>query len=156
MRIRAYEARDAADVARVYRASVEALGPRDYTPEQVAAWAGRAPDAAAFHARFSDGRVVVVAANDADEVISFIDMEADGHIDFLYASPEAAGKGFAWLMYVTVEEIARARGVTRLYAEASEAALRFFLKRGFTQLHRRDLAIGGIAIHNYAVEKLLI
>lgn len=155
MRIRAYEARDAACVARVYRASVETLGPRDYTPEQVAAWAGRAPDANGFHARLSDGRVVVVAADDADQVIGFVDLEADGHIDLLYCAPEAAGRGIALLLYATVEAIAREKGITRLYSEASEAALRFFLSRGFVKLHRRDLKIGDVAIHNYAVEKAL-
>jgi len=155
MKIRTYQPRDAEGVARVYRRSVQELGPRHYTVEQVAAWASCAPDAAAFHARASDGRTFIVATDDADQVIAFIDLEADGHIDVLYASPEAAGRGFAWLLCATAEEIARAGGMTRLYSEVSEGALPLFLRRGFTRLHRRDLKIGNVAIHNYAVEKAL-
>ncbi len=155
MRIRAYEARDAAGVARVFRRSIEELGPRDYSPEQVAAWVGRAPDAAAFQARASDGRVFIVLADDDDQPVAFADLEADGHVDMLYCAPEAAGTGLVLLLYATLEAIARQRGMTRLYSEASEAALRFFLTRGFVKLHRRELMIGDVAIHNYAVEKVL-
>ena len=155
MRIRAYEARDAAGVARVFRRSIEMLGPRDYSPEQVAAWVGRAPDAAAFQARASDGRVFLVLADDDDRPVAFADLEADGHVDMLYCAPEAAGTGLVLLLYATLEAIARQRGMTRLYSEASEAALRFFLTRGFVNLHRRELMIGDVAIHNYAVEKAL-
>ncbi len=155
MRIRAYEARDADGVALVFRRSIAALGPRDYSPEQVAAWGARAPDAAGFHARATDGRVFIVLANTDDRPVAFADLEADGHIDMLYAAPEVAGTGHVLLLYATLEAIARQRGMTRLYSEASEAALRFFVKRGFLQLHRRDLTIGDVAIHNYAVEKRL-
>jgi putative acetyltransferase len=44
---------------------------------------------------------------------------------------------------------------TRLYSEASEAARRFFLKKGLVVLHRRDFEVRGVAIHNHAVEKRL-
>jgi putative acetyltransferase len=43
----------------------------------------------------------------------------------------------------------------RLHAEASEAARRFFLKRGFAVVNRRAFEIAGVRIHNYAVEKWL-
>jgi putative acetyltransferase len=155
MKIRGYEARDAEGVAAVFRRSIESLGPRNYSAEQVAAWVGRAPDAAGFHARAMDGRVFLVAADDADRPVAFADLEADGHVDMLYCAPEAAGTGLVVLLYATLEAIARQRGMTRLYSEASEPALRFFLRRGYVHLHRRDLMIGGVAIHNHAVEKQL-
>ena len=155
MRVRPYEARDAASVSLVYRRSVESLGPNDYTAEQVAAWASLTPSSEQLHARLTDGRAAFVAVDDADSVLGFIDLESDGHIDLLYCAPEAAGSGVAGALFAVVEALARERGVTRLYSEASEAALRFFTKRGFVTLHRRNLNIHGVAIHNYAVEKLL-
>jgi putative acetyltransferase len=39
--------------------------------------------------------------------------------------------------------------------EASEPARRFFLKRGYAVLERRDFEIGGVPIHNYAMERRL-
>ena len=61
----------------------------------------------------------------------------------------------ASLLYQALEAAARAREMPRLYSEASEAARRFFLKRGFVELSRRQMEIGGVAIHNFAVEKVL-
>jgi putative acetyltransferase len=58
-------------------------------------------------------------------------------------------------LYDALEARARERGVGRLYAEASEAARRFFLKKGFIVTARRAFAIDGVPIHNYAVEKAL-
>lgn len=156
MRIRAYGKGDAESVSRVFQRSVEMLGPRDYSAAQVTAWASRAPDAERWHVRMSDGRTVFVAVDETDAVLGFIDLEADGHIDLLYCAPEVAGTGIAAALYDAVESLGRARRMARLYSEASEAALRFFLKRGFVKLRRRDLMISDVAIHNYEVEKALV
>lgn len=45
------------------------------------------------------------------------------------------------------------RGMTRLFVEASEPARRFFLKKGFKLVARRDFEIAGVSIHNYSMEK---
>ncbi|MEJ1967756.1 MAG: GNAT family N-acetyltransferase [Rhizomicrobium sp.] len=155
MRIRAYRVEDAAQVGVVFRRAIVEIGARDYTPEQVAAWAG--PDLAGerLHARLMDGRLALVVADAADHVLAFGDLEADGHIDFLYALPEVAGTGVAAALYEALETAAQERRLGRLYTEASEAARRFFLKKGFTIRHRRDVAVRGVPIHNYAMEKRL-
>jgi putative acetyltransferase len=99
--------------------------------------------------------LALVTEGDDGEVLAFGDLEADGHIDFLYAAPEAVGKGVAAALYDELETAARERGIARLYSEASEAARRLFLKKGFTVLHRRDFDVRGVPIHNYAMEKRL-
>ena len=57
------------------------------------------------------------------------------------------------------EDAARALGIIRLYAEASELARPVFARAGYALLHRRDFTIpfegGAVAIHNYAMEKRL-
>lgn len=144
---------DADAMAALYRASVEGVGARDYSPEQVRVWAALAPPPERWRAMMADGRTVLAAVDASDRLLAFGDLEADGHIDFLYAAPEAAGTGVVAALYAALEDEARARGIPRLYSEASEAACRFFTRRGFTVLHRRDLEVDGVAIHNYAVEK---
>jgi len=153
MSIRPYRSADAPQVGAIFRRAILEIGARDYTPDQVAAWAGPVDAAARLDARLSDGRLALVAIDDAGSVLAFGDLEADGHIDFLYAAPQAAGTGVASALYDALEADARERAVARLYSEASEAARRFFLKKGFIVLHRRDFAVRGVAIHNYAMEK---
>lgn len=96
-----------------------------------------------------------MAVDDADRVMGFVDLEADGHIDFLYVDPDAAGQGVATRMLDELERSARSAGIERLYVEASEPARRVFERRGYTVTARRDFEISGVAIHNYAMERLI-
>lgn len=152
-RIRPARPDDAAAIADLRRRSVEAIGPRDYRPDQVSAWAGRGASADEVRARNADGRIVLVAVGDDDRPLAFGDLEPDGHIDQLYCAPEVAGRGIAGAIYDRLEQAARAAGVRRLDTEASEAARRLFARKGFRVLARRDLDIDGVAIHNFAMRK---
>ena len=153
MKIRNYHAKDAALLAELYRRSVMILGLRDYSSQQVKAWASIGPDPERIHRLIADGRTRIVAVDDSDRPVGFGDLERDGHIDLLYCSPHMAGKGVASTIYDELERIARERGANRLYAEASEGARRFFVKKGFTVIEMRQFQISGVDIHHYAIEK---
>lgn len=155
MKIRCYDARDAVPLAELYVRSVEQVGRRDYSARQVEAWASLGPSPERLHELGTDGRVRLVAVDDADRPIAFADLEPDGHIHFLYCAPEMAGKGVVSAIYDELERIARERGSGRLYAEASEAARRFFVRKGFVVTSKRRFEVSGVPIHNYAVEKAL-
>lgn len=151
--IRPYRDGDADALADVYDRSVLAIGPRDYTSEQIAVWIGQGARADRFRSRMTDGRRCWVAVDANDAVHGFIDLKADGHIDFFYVAPEAAGTGLSGRLLDELEAAAGADGIQRLYVEASEAARRFFLKRSFVVTARRDFEVDGVAIHNYAMER---
>jgi len=152
IRLRPAAVGDADAMAQVYARAVRGLGARDYAPEQVEAWAGQGPTGDGLRRRLADGRRCWVAVDADDRVCAFVDLEADGHIDLLYAAPEAAGTGVASRLLDELERAARQDGLRRLYVEASEGARRVFLKRGYADLGRRDFTIAGVAIHNYAME----
>ena len=153
--LRAMREDDADAMAEVYRRSVRALGARDYTPEQVEAWASRGPDAARFRQMIADGRRGWVAVDAEGGVCGFVDLEADGHVDFLYVDPDRAGQGVAGRLLTEVGQAARSTGLKHLYVEASETARPVFERHGYTVTRRRDFEIGEVAIHNYAMERTL-
>jgi putative acetyltransferase len=155
VRIRGYKARDAGALSDLFRRSVEQIGPKDYAEEQVRAWAGLGPCPAQIEARANDGRTTLVAVDERDRPLAFGDLEHDGHIAYLYCAPEAAGQGVTAVLYDQLEQIARERRMKRLHVEASEAARRFFLKKGFAVAGKRTFEIGAVPIHNYAMEKRL-
>ncbi|TQV80427.1 GNAT family N-acetyltransferase [Denitrobaculum tricleocarpae] len=155
MIIRPYQKRDAVALAEIFLRAVEQIGSRHYTPDQVAVWAARCPTPEGLEEIMRDGRARFVAIDDARGPVAFSDLKPDGHIHFLYCAPEAAGKGITTALFSALEEYARLQGMTRLTSEASEAARRFFLKQGFVVMERRDFELSGVAIHNYAVEKVL-
>ncbi len=151
-RLRPYRGADAASLCALYRRSVETLGPRAYSPEQVAAWASLTPAASDFDGWMADGRVRVVAEA-GDAPLGFCDVEPDGHIAMLYCAPEAVGRGVGGALCDAGVGYARGFGAQVLYTEASELARPLFAARGFEALARREVTVAGVAIHNYAMER---
>ena len=154
MRIRPYEATDATLLAELLRRSVLELGPRHYTRDQVRAWASVLPRPERIH-ELAESRTALVAVDERGQPVAYGDLEASGHLDFLYCTPEAAGTGVAAHVYKELEMHARATGIARLFTEASAAARGLFLRHGFLTITRRDFVVGGVPIHNFAMEKLL-
>ena len=153
--IRAYDPRDAADLADVFFRSVRQVALSDYTAVQVERVGPEPRTAEWAHGEASDGRLVLVAANADDRPVAYIDLEPDGHIDRLFCAPEAAGQGIASRLYDAVEAAAREQGITSLFTEASELARRLFARKGFVIVERQDLVIRGVLIHNYRMAKVL-
>lgn len=152
--VRPYRADDAPALAAIFRASVETLTVREYSAVQRRTWMAHGPTAERLASAYADGRVALVAEADGAPA-GFSDVEADGHIGFLYVAPFAARRGVARALLCAVEEAALAQGIARLYAEASETALPAFLACGFVHVARRDFEVAGVAVHNHAVEKRL-
>ena len=155
MRIRPFLAKDAPALAALFHATIHGIAARDYSTAQLHAWSPAPPDPDRVLARATDGRTMLVAVDDEDEPLAYGDLEADGHIDHLYCRPDAAGTGVTAQLYDALEVVAVARGIARLYTEASEPARRFFARRGFALIARRDFKVRGVAIHNHAMEKRL-
>lgn len=153
--IRPFQDSNADALVEIYKRAVAELGPKAYSPEQIAVWANLLPSAQRFAEIMNDGRVALVAVDANDRVVAFTDVEADGHIGFLYALPDVAGKGVVKTLYEALEAKARAQDIGKLYSEASELAKSFLLKHGFSVVERRDFEVAGVPIHNYAVEKRL-
>jgi putative acetyltransferase len=153
--VRTYEPRDAAGLADVFYRSVREVARSDYTDDQVKAWVPGPLNVEREHLRSSDGRLVLVAADERDRVVAFTDLEPDGHIDRLFCAPEAVGRGIASQLYDALEAAALEQGIGRLFTEASELARRFFERKGFVVLERQDKILRGVPIHNYRMAKTL-
>ncbi len=155
MQVRRFKPEDAHHISSLFKRSVLELGRRFYSQKQVMSWAVRGPAVKDILARNEDGRLTFVSVNNSDHVMAYAELEADGHIDHVYALPEVAGTGVVSLLYDELERQARLLGIQLLYTVASEGARRFFLKKGFTDHGRRDFDIEGVSIHNYHMDKTL-
>ena len=142
--VRKYEAGDEHAAIGVFEQSVREIGPAKYSAEQVAAWLSGNGDPKAWAMRML-GRETFVAL-DGGRVVGWIEMENDGHVDFLYCSPEAAGQGVAGALYDALLARAREMRLPRLFSEASRFAESFFLKRGWKLDAREVVERQGIEI----------
>jgi putative acetyltransferase len=152
MRVRCYQKEDAA-IAWLFTESVRTTNARDYSPEQIAAWAGHPPDVEHWRKRL-DSYIAFVAEDDS-EVIGFITFEADGHLDHLYVHSRFQRQGVASALYRRVAEEAVTRNVYRIFAEASITARPFFEAVGFRVIASQSVEHREISFMNYRMERLL-
>ncbi|MCB2066751.1 MAG: GNAT family N-acetyltransferase [Erythrobacter sp.] len=151
--IRRYHPGDELALARIMRAAIEGIGPRGYSPQQVIAWAGRTHSAQRYIERAGQGDSVILALDESGEPVAYSLVEPDGHVDHLYCDPAHAGNGLGKRLLAEIDVIARELRLPRLYTEASELARPVFERCGYAVLERRDFAIDGVPIHNYAMKK---
>lgn len=154
-RIRDFRDRDAEPLAALALRAIVVIGPRAYSPAQVAAWAARHGEHACYRDRHHAGDSIFVAVDASDRPCAYAILERDGHLDHLYCDPDHTRRGLAEDLLVQAEERAVAWGAARLFTEASELARTVFERSGYRVTHRRDFEIEGTPIHNYAMEKAL-
>lgn len=132
--------------------TVHRVNCRDYTPEQVRAWAPNDVDPARW-AVLSDRHTVVTEVNGV--VVGFTDMEPDGHIDRFFVHADCQGRGVGRAMLS--EQVAEAGrlGILRLYAEVSITARPFFVRHGFKVVAEQEVTVRGTVLINYRMERLV-
>ena len=85
IKIRDVRAGDAKARIEIFRSSVRIIARRDYTQDQVVAWAPDEIDIASWEVRYTTRRAFL--AEDERGPVGFADLEADGHVDMMYVHP---------------------------------------------------------------------
>lgn len=129
MIVREYAPQDAKSTWDVYFRAVRDTALKDYSAEQVAAWAPASVDLTAWNERRSSAHTFV--ATEAERVVGFSDVTDDGLLDMLFVHPEAGGHGVARALVSTVVRTARKLGLPRLVTHASRTARPVFERFGF-------------------------
>jgi putative acetyltransferase len=151
--IRAFKSHDANAVIDIFRSSVRGVARRDYTLEQVTAWAPDEMDANAWAARCAREQTFVAQIDTAR--VGFTSLERNGHLDLLFVHAEHQRRGIASALLSGVESAARDQGLTRLFTESSITARAFFARRGFRLIAPQRVSIRGQEFINYRMEKAL-
>ena len=152
MPIRPWRPADTVAIAELFHASVRMLGPRRYSAGQVEAWSPAVRELGWWQAVLGDGRTVLVGVDEADRVLAFADLEADGHVDRLFRHPDAS-PGLAAALLDAIIVSAEGQGMARLYTEASDLARGLFERKGFEVVARRAFDLRGVMIWNWAMAR---
>lgn len=154
---------DIPTVIDVFRASVRLVALRDYTLDQVMAWAPDEIDPATWAKRYATRQAWVAEAAVAElraagpraGVFGFIELEGQDHLDMMYVHPAHQGQGAATALLIHLESAARLLGARRLRTEASITARPFFERRGFRLIAEQTVALRGQSFINFRMEKPL-
>lgn len=151
MIVRPFSPDDAGAVASLFGETVRAVNARDYSAEQVAAWAAGGADPARWAARLAGRSAFVAVAR--GEVVGFADVTREGYFDHLYVHRDHQGEGIGSALAAAVESAARALGVAEVTTEASITARPFFARRGYVVLREQDKPAHGLVYRNYVMRK---
>ncbi len=151
MEIRRFKAGDEAALFRVFFSAVHGIASRDYTREQIDAWAPAdiAPELWAQH--MSTLRPFVVETD--GEAVGYADIQPSGRIEHFFVSGSYPRRGVGTLLMSRIHEEAKLLGVGELRSEVSKTAEPFFVLHGFQVLERRFPVRRGVMLQNALMQK---
>lgn len=151
MQLRRFRPGDEAALHRVHFSAVHVTAARDYTPEQLEAWASSAPDTAAWARRIQGINPFVV---EIDGIIAgYADVQPTGYIDHFFVSADYPRQGVGRLLMDRIHDEAARLGLNTLTSDVSRTAQPFFERFGFRVIEQRQPVRHGVTIPNALMRK---
>jgi len=151
--IRDFQAGDAPALRAVFESAIHEVAIRDYTPEQVDAWAPREHDAADWAEHMQD--LAPFVAERGGEIVAYADVQPDGYIDHFFVSAAAAGQGVGGALMRRILACAHELGLPGLTSNVSLTAQPFFAHFGFEIVEQRVVEVRGAELRNAAMRCVL-
>lgn len=151
--VRKYKESDAPAIANIYYNTIHTVNIRDYTEEQVNAWApyDSVQDYSGWQEKLAKIQPFVATINDT--VVGFAEFEPNGHIDCFYVHHEYQGKGVGSVLMKTIFDKAEEDKISRIFAEVSITAKPFFQSKGFKVVKEQTVTLRGVELKNFVMEK---
>lgn len=153
MPVRRYRAGDEDALWRVYHSAIHIIAARDYTQEQVDAWAPGSVDPDLWRRRMEGINPFVVEIE--QEIVGYADVQATGYIDHFFVSGHFPRRGIGALLMKTVHEEALRMGLEELTSDVSRTAQPFFARFGFAVVEQRCSMLRGVVVPNALTRKRL-
>jgi putative acetyltransferase len=146
VQIRRYEPGEERALFEVYYSAIHLTASRDYTSEQIQAWAPRDLDMNLWENRIHSINPFVADLN--GEVVGYADLQANGYIDHFFVSGTHSRRGIGSLLMEHLLEEAKALGLSELTSDVSRTAQPLYEKFGFVLVEQRRTERRGVIIPN--------
>ncbi len=142
MKIRKYRETDFEAVARIFYDTIHAVNAKDYSREQLFAWANNVDS---LKKRREDllSQLTLIAEIEG-ETVGFGSMDKSGCLDLLYVHKDFQRRGIATALCDELE-----KGFTVIKTYASVTAKPFFEKRGYKTIKEQEVERLGIKLKNF-------
>ena len=148
MQLRRYQLSDCEQLAELFYHTVHSVNAKDYTEEQLYAWATGKVDLGEWNHSFLKHHTIV--AIEDGRIVGFGDMDETGYLDRLYVHKDYQRRGVASAICDELESFAGGKTYT---THASITARPFFQNRGYHVIKKQEVIRRGIALTNYVMEK---
>ena len=130
----------------VYYSAIHLVACRDYTAEQLEAWAPRDLDAALWRNRIR-GIDPFVAELDG-QVVGYADLQPSGYIDHFFISGTHSHRGIGSQLMRHLLVQAQALRISELTSDVSRTAQPFYERFGFAVVEQRYPQLRGVVVPN--------
>lgn len=149
MEIRRYKSEDLEQIAKLFYDTVHTVNAKDYTVEQLNAWATGVVDKTEWNRLFIEHLTYV--AVEGSQIIGFGDIDSSGYLDKLYVHKNYQGIGVATAICDKLETEIK---VSEITVHASITAKPFFEKRGYKVIKEQEVERHNILLKNYVMKKM--
>jgi len=153
MIIRKFEPGDEVSLFQVFYSSVHLIACRDYSLEQINAWAPADFDVRRWSDLIQKIRPFVGEVD--HQIAGYADLQQDGHIDHFFVSDLYPRQGIGRCLMARIFEEAAVLELKVLSSNVSKTAEPFFSAFGFNVVERTSVMRRGISISNAVMRKIL-
>jgi len=153
MDIRRFRSGDETALFHVFYSAIHGIASRDYTRDQIEAWAPADLDPNLWASHLSNLRPFVAEVH--GEIVGYADIQPNGYIDHFFVAGTHPRQGIGSSLMNRIHEEARALGVEELTSDVSKTAEPFFALHGFHVVERGFPIRRGVMLENALMRKNL-
>jgi putative acetyltransferase len=135
----------------VFHSAIHLIAVRDYTNDQIRAWAPEDIDQTLWRQRM-EAINPFVAERDG-QIVGYADLQPTGYIDHFFVSGYHPRQGIGSLLMATLHNEARDHEVRELTSDVSLTAQPFFARYGFVVVEHRTPLQWGVVVPNARMRK---
>lgn len=150
-RVRRFRIGDEEALRQLFFETIRYVNRRDYSDEQVRAWATDEYDAARWAARIRDLNPFVCEIG--SRIAGYADLQPSGYIDHFFVSRHHQRQGVGSALFRRIEEESRTLQLDELHADVSITARPFFEHYGFEVVRSQEITIGDVALTNFRMRR---
>ncbi|HGY9594079.1 GNAT family N-acetyltransferase [Vibrio campbellii] len=151
--IRDFQEEDAPTLWALFFNTVRNVNRRDYTEQQVKAWAQEGFDSQLWLKKMISIQPFVAELDGV--IVGYSDVQPSGLVDHFFCHHEYQGQGVGRSLMTHVFKQAEAKGLNRIYSEVSITARPFYEHMGFTVVNEQQIEVRGATLTNYVMERHL-
>lgn len=143
MFIREYQSSDCEEIIKLFYNTVHTVNAKDYTKEQLDAWATGRVDLNKWDQSLREHYSLVAVENEM--IVGFGDIDKSGYLDRLFVHEDYQGKGIGTMICNRLEQAVSGNVITH----ASITAKTFFEKRGYRVVKEQQVERKGVFLTNF-------
>ncbi|WP_404969888.1 GNAT family N-acetyltransferase [Vibrio campbellii] len=151
--IRDFQEEDAPTLWALFYNTIRNINLRDYTEQQVKAWAPDEFDAQLWLKKMTAIQPFVAELDGV--IVGYSDVQPSGLVDHFFCHHEYQGQGVGRALMTHVIKQAEAKELDKIYSEVSITARPFYEHMGFTVVNEQQIEVRGATLTNYVMERHL-